>query len=113
MAKELHGIFLGRYMLEPDAKREMGQGLVYRQCHNSDYKQVPGSDSDSTSVVLWQYLPPDDEDKPLDLRDWAWGNRHCYLYRWKVSCPASVNITMCYCSLVHSSQDRQLLEGLA
>ena len=89
MAEELYGIFLGRYKLEPDAKREMGQGLVYRQCHSSDYKQVPGSDSDSTSVVHQQYLPPDDDDKPLDLRDWVWGNRHCYLYRWKVSCLAS------------------------
>ena len=94
MAEELNGIFLGRYKLEPDAKREMGQGLVYRQCHNGDYKQVLGSDSDSdsTSVVLRQYLPPDDDDKPFDLRDWVWGNRHCYLYRWKVSCPAAVII---------------------
>ena len=89
MAEELYGIFLGRYKLEPDAKRGMGQGLVYRQCHDSDLKRVSGFDSESTSVVLRQYLLTDDDDKPLDLRDWVWGNRHCYLYRWKVSCPAS------------------------
>ena len=81
MAEELYGIFLGRYKLEPDAKREMGQGLVYRQCHDSDLKRVSGLDSDSTLVVQRQYLLPDDDDKPLDLRDWVWGNRHCYLYR--------------------------------
>ena len=113
MAEELYGICLGLYKEEPDARREIGEGLVFRQCHDSGFKAVPGSNS----MVQRQYLlGDDDDDKPFDFRHSVFGNQHCYLYRWDFNCPAFIHVVDY--SIVHWDshllpyQDRQLLEDL-